>query len=170
MKTHATGTAGLQNWPLTLVTKAPRETRKLGRILGKVLRSGEVVALSGELGAGKTCLAQGIARGLGVSDKYEVTSPTFTLINEYPGRTKLYHMDLYRLVGIGDLEDTGYEEVLLGKGIVVVEWAEKIRERLPQEALLISIEYLGEQERKITISGSAAEKEQLIGALRKGGF
>lgn len=155
---------------LTLITKSPGKTLNLGRILGEFLGCGDVVALVGELGAGKTCLTQGIARGVGVPEKYEITSPTFTLINEYPGRINLYHMDLYRLAGIRDLEDTGYEEYFLGKGVVVVEWAEKVRENMPRETLWVYIDYLSEDEREIRISGNMNKKEQLIRALRRGGF
>lgn len=168
MKSIATGTAELRDWPLSLITKAPGETLKLGRILGEFLGIGDVVALTGELGAGKTCLTQGIARGLGVPDTYEITSPTFTLINEYPGRINLYHMDLYRLAGKPDLEDTGYEEYFLGRGVVVVEWAEKVRKNLPRETLWIVIDYLSENEREISMSGNM--NKQLIRALRAGGF
>jgi tRNA threonylcarbamoyladenosine biosynthesis protein TsaE len=170
VKGTATGTTDLNDWPLTLISKAPRETLDLGRILGEVLRPGGVVALSGELGTGKTCFTQGIARGLGVSDKYEITSPTFTLANEYPGRIKLYHLDIYRLAGIGDLRDIGYEEFFDGKGVVVIEWAEKVRDTLPRETLWTFIEHRGENERKIKISGHMDQREQFVGALRKGGF
>ncbi len=165
-----TGTADLKEQSLTLITQTPGETFDLGRKVGEALCRGDVVALSGELGAGKTCLAQGIARGLAVSERYEITSPTFTLVNEYPGRIALYHLDLYRLAGIGELQDIGCEEIFLGGGVVVVEWAEKIRESLPPGTLWMFMDYCGESERRIRIAGSGDRAEQLIGALRKGGM
>src|SRR5665647_2885496 len=103
-----------QRASLILISKSPTETFSIGRLLGEGLTEGDCVALTGELGAGKTCLTQGIAAGLGVPDCYVVTSPTFTLINEYPGGDAiLYHLDVYRLTGSEDLLEMGYEEYLL---------------------------------------------------------
>lgn len=101
---------------VTIVSKGPEETIGIGARLGKNLVPGDVIALIGDLGTGKTCLTRGIARGVGVSEDVEVTSPTFTLINEYPGRLTLYHFDLYRIEGIRDLQDIGYEEYFWGDG------------------------------------------------------
>ncbi|MHB8908736.1 MAG: tRNA (adenosine(37)-N6)-threonylcarbamoyltransferase complex ATPase subunit type 1 TsaE [Syntrophales bacterium] len=140
--------------PLILVSHSPSETLRIGRILGDSLTRGDCVALTGELGAGKTCLTQGIAKGLGVPECYVVTSPTFTLVNEYPGRDAiLYHVDVYRLTGSADLIEMGYEEYLLGNGVMVIEWAEKIPDDIPEDALCIGISYLNENERRIEISG-----------------
>src|SRR5512140_946920 len=112
---------------IVLFSNGPSETFRIGWILGEILKKGDCVALTGELGAGKTCLTQGIAQGMGVPDCYAVTSPTFTLVNEYPGRNALlYHLDVYRLTGPADLQELGYEEYLLGNGVMVIEWAEKI--------------------------------------------
>ena len=97
-----------------LISKRPEDTLDIGRIIGETLTSGVVIALTGELGAGKTCLTQGIAKGLGISEGYYVTSPTFTLINEYPGRIPLYHMDVYRLSGSRDLEEMGMKNIFMG--------------------------------------------------------
>jgi len=121
----------------------------LGEKLGILSRPGDVFCVSGELGAGKTILAKGVASGLGVGDT--VTSPTFTLINEYKGRLVFYHMDVYRLESPGDMTDLGYEEYFYGSGVTMVEWAEKVRELLPRERLDIVMEYGpgGEEERKI---------------------
>jgi tRNA threonylcarbamoyladenosine biosynthesis protein TsaE len=143
-----------QRSSLVLISKSPAETLRIGRLLGSALTGGDCVALTGELGAGKTCLTQGIASGLGVPDCYVVASPTFTLINEYPGKeTALYHLDFYRLAGPGDLEEIGYQEYLTRGGVVVVEWAEKIPEVIPEKALCITLSYAGEHARKIEISG-----------------
>jgi tRNA threonylcarbamoyladenosine biosynthesis protein TsaE len=139
---------------IVLLSKSPEETFRIGRILANGLKVGDVVALTGELGSGKTCLTQGIASGLGVQEGYAVTSPTFTLINEYPGRQMaLYHLDVYRLTGCADLPEMGYDEYLFGRGVMVIEWAEKIREAVPVGALFVVMTYLEEYIRKIEISG-----------------
>ncbi|NPU84577.1 MAG: tRNA (adenosine(37)-N6)-threonylcarbamoyltransferase complex ATPase subunit type 1 TsaE [Syntrophaceae bacterium] len=137
---------------LILETKNADVTRALGRLLGTVLKAGDVVALTGELGAGKTCLTQGIAEGLGISGEYRITSPTFTLVNEYPGRLTLYHVDVYRLAGQADLYDLGFDEFSEGRGVVVIEWAEKIRESVPEGALWIFLSYVDDATRRIEIA------------------
>jgi len=140
---------------IILLTNSPEETIRLGKSLADGLKKGDIVALKGELGSGKTCLAQGIAKGLGVSENYVVTSPTFTLINEYPGKKMhLYHMDAYRLSGCVDLEEMGYYEYLLEKGVMVIEWPEKISSAIPDHALLVHMTYVEEKIRRIEISGS----------------
>ena len=145
-----------QRSSLVVISKSPLETFRIGRVLGAGLKGGDCVALTGELGAGKTCLTQGIAHGLGVPDCYVVASPTFTLINEYPGKeTALYHLDVYRLTGSEDLEEIGYQEYLTSGGVVVVEWAEKISDSIPEEALRVALSYLDENVRKIEISDGA---------------
>jgi tRNA threonylcarbamoyladenosine biosynthesis protein TsaE len=138
---------------LEIITCSANETTQLGKCIGEKIREGDILALSGELGSGKTCFTGGLARGLGISDKYPITSPTFTLINEYPGRCKLYHFDVYRLRGYEDLDDLGYEEYFSGKGVLVIEWAEKIDKIIPGNAFRINFEYIDENERKITIKG-----------------
>lgn len=146
----------VQRSSLVLISKDPTETLQIGRCLGANLRAGDCVALKGELGAGKTCLTQGIAHGLGVPEDYVVASPTFTLINEYPGKeTALFHLDIYRLSGSEDLDEIGYWEYLEGGGVVVVEWAEKICDAIPEEALWVTFSYLDENTRKIEISDAA---------------
>ncbi|MCE5283842.1 MAG: tRNA (adenosine(37)-N6)-threonylcarbamoyltransferase complex ATPase subunit type 1 TsaE [Deltaproteobacteria bacterium] len=140
--------------PLVLISESPSETFRIGEVLGERLAGGDCVALTGELGSGKTCLTQGIARGLGVSNAFAVTSPTFTILNEYPGaRTALYHMDAYRLEGTPDLFEMGYDEYLLGSGVMVIEWAERIADSIPDGAISIDIVYLDETRRRIRISG-----------------
>ncbi len=161
---------GPADWPLTLVAKAPGETRRLGEILGEVLLPGDVVALTGELGAGKTCLTQGIARGLGVAAGYEITSPTFTLINEYPGRINLYHADLYRFAGLKDFADTGFEEYFRGRGVVVVEWAEKALNILPTEYLLIEIGYISDTGRSLRLKPRGKRYQEIVAQLKRFSF
>jgi tRNA threonylcarbamoyladenosine biosynthesis protein TsaE len=156
---------------MVLLSKNPEETFQIGRMLADGLQAGDVIAMTGELGSGKTCLTQGIARGLGVPEGYAVTSPTFTLINEYPGRQlPLYHLDVYRLAGHTDLADMGYDEYLCGRGVMVIEWAEKIREAVPVGALFVVMTYIEENIRKIEISGCPDRIGIWQRTLKEGGF
>lgn len=132
-------------------TTSAGSTRQLGERIAAKLGPNDVVALYGELGAGKTTLIQGIAKGLGISNW--VTSPTFTIINEFPGELPLYHIDLYRLECIGDIEDMGIEEYFTKGGVTVVEWAEKMKELLPEDTINIKIQMTSENTRKFEIKG-----------------
>jgi tRNA threonylcarbamoyladenosine biosynthesis protein TsaE len=158
------------NSHVILISGNPEETFLIGMTIGENLDVSDVVALVGELGTGKTCLTQGIARGIGVPEGNRITSPSFTLINEYQGRMILYHFDLYRLTGIRDIEDMGYEDYLFGEGVSVIEWADKIKDFLPDQTLFISFKYLDENKRKILISGDKRKVAKISNALKKGGF
>ncbi|MCR4401363.1 MAG: tRNA (adenosine(37)-N6)-threonylcarbamoyltransferase complex ATPase subunit type 1 TsaE [Firmicutes bacterium] len=116
---------------------SPRDTRKLGEALGRLLGPGDVVCLEGHLGAGKTVFVQGLAAGMEV--KGRVTSPTFTIVHEHPGKVPLYHIDAYRLEGVSDAETAGIDECLYGGGAAAVEWPERIRHLLPEERLDVEI-------------------------------
>lgn len=113
------------------------ETEKFGLFLGENLRPGDVVCLNGDLGAGKTTLTKSIAKGLGID--YYVTSPTFTIVNEYYGKTDLYHIDTYRLDDMVDVDYLGFDEYFYSDGVTIIEWAEKIRDALPEEYMEINI-------------------------------
>jgi tRNA threonylcarbamoyladenosine biosynthesis protein TsaE len=151
-------------------SKSPEDTFRVGAIIGAGAVKGDVIALSGDLGTGKTCLTQGMAAGLEVPAVYPITSPTFTLINEYPGRLALYHFDIYRLAGPQDLEDMGYEDYFYGDGVVVIEWAERIRDILPEKTLFINMAYLNEHERELTVTGNEEKINIIKNLLIKGGF
>ena len=155
---------------LALSSGSAEDTLEIGRLIGTELCEGDVVALMGELGAGKTCLTGGIAKGIGVSKNYYITSPTFTIINEYPGELPLYHFDVYRLSTSNDLKDLGYEDYFRGEGVTVIEWAERIRDVLPKDAFIISLEHGGETLRGITISGGSEKMERIAEKLKGGGF
>ena len=150
-----------------IVTRGPEETIRLGKSLGELLRPGDVVALIGDLGAGKTTLAKGIAAGAGVEDESEVTSPTFVLVNEYQGRFPVYHADLYRLQEAPEVEDLGWEEFIFGEGISLLEWAEKIPEILPEERIEIRIFWIGLEERKFLIAGKGTQAKNILIVMRK---
>jgi tRNA threonylcarbamoyladenosine biosynthesis protein TsaE len=149
-----------------LITHSPEETEDLGQQLGAQLQPGDLIALSGTLGAGKTCFVRGLARGWGTVER--PTSPTFTLINEYhrrAGSGRLFHVDCYRLEGAGDARSTGLEDVLASGDIVVVEWPERIEEMLPGERLWIAIHSPREDDREFRISASGSRAQTLLRAL-----
>jgi len=150
---------------LTLTSASAEETRRLGEILGKRAAAGDVYCLSGDLGAGKTVLAKGVAVGLGVRGM--VTSPTFTLINEYEGRIPFYHMDFYRLEGPEELADLGYEEYFYGQGVTLIEWAENATDVLPEERLDIKIIHCGDDTRKITVKPAGDRYLVLVGEVER---
>ena len=134
------------------ITNREAETEKLGEKLAQHLTGGEVIAFTGDLGAGKTCFTRGLARGLGF--KGSVTSPTFAIINEYSGgRLNLYHFDMYRVTGWEDLYSTGYFDYLDAGGVIAAEWSENITSALPQNTIYVSIEKICDEARKITITG-----------------
>jgi tRNA threonylcarbamoyladenosine biosynthesis protein TsaE len=148
-----------------LLSQSPEETYQLGIKLGKGLDTGDLVALTGELGAGKTSLIQGITVGLDILNPKQVTSPTFTLINEYKGRVPIYHFDLYRINKLEELFDLGFEEYFYGNGVTLVEWAEKILDWLPPQRLSVYIKILSEKQREIQLSTSQAKFERLFQSL-----
>jgi tRNA threonylcarbamoyladenosine biosynthesis protein TsaE len=135
-------------------TKSSLETIQFGKDLAKGLKRNDIIALTGDLGAGKTTLIQGIAKGLGI--KNYVTSPTFTIINEFIGKIPLYHVDLYRL-DKGDMDDIALEEYFSKGGVTVIEWAEKTAELLPNNIMKITIKVVSEKERSIKIEDNRAK-------------
>ena len=139
---------------MEFVTNSAAETRELGRRLAKKLQPGNVIAFTGDLGAGKTAFTGGIADGLGVTDR--VTSPTYNIVNEYEGgRLPLFHFDLYRLESADELFDIGWEDYLSRGGICAVEWSERAEEALEEEPIFVCIERGAEEnQRVITIKGA----------------
>ena len=145
---------------LRTTTLSERDTRELARALAGALEPGDVLALIGPLGAGKTCFVRGLARALGVPESVPVHSPSFTLLHVYEGRVPVYHFDLYRLSDEDDLEAVGYRDALDGVGICVVEWADRIPSAAPPVHLEVAIELLEGDGRLITLSpvGWSAER------------
>jgi tRNA threonylcarbamoyladenosine biosynthesis protein TsaE len=148
-----------------LVSRSAEETLRLGEALGAVLRAGDCVALEGPLGAGKTTFVQGLARGLGVPPEVPVTSPTFVLVSEYPARVPLRHADFYRVEGAQRLADAGFDDLLDGEGVLVVEWPERFPAALPAQRLWIRMEIRGESERLLRLDAKGERAEALLGAL-----
>ena len=136
---------------MEFITTSPAETERIGAALSKLLAPGAVIAYRGDLGAGKTAFTRGLARGLGVADP--VTSPTYTIVNEYlGGRMPLFHFDMYRLHSSDDLWDIGWEDYLERGGICAVEWSENVADAM-ENAITVTIEKLGDDTRRITIEG-----------------
>lgn len=140
--------------PALFNCSSPEETQALGERIATLLKKGSIVALKGALGAGKTCLAKGIAKGLGV--KEELNSPSYTIVNEYvcvqdTSAAALYHIDAYRLNGNEDFTSIGGEEIVFGNGISLIEWCERIPAFIPNDALKVEIEIKGDNERHIHV-------------------
>ncbi|MBU1006911.1 MAG: tRNA (adenosine(37)-N6)-threonylcarbamoyltransferase complex ATPase subunit type 1 TsaE [Candidatus Omnitrophica bacterium] len=134
-----------------MITRDREETISAAERLAKGLKKGDVVLLYGDLGSGKTTFTKGIGKGLGVKDALHINSPTFVLIKEYEADIPLYHLDLYRLDGLRDIEDIAIEEYIYGNGVTVIEWAEKIKDILPEKHIAVRFTIRGEQEREIRI-------------------
>ncbi len=150
---------------LEFVSRSSEETQQLGEQLGRLVNPGDVFLLVGGLGAGKTNLTQGLARGLGV--KEYTRSPTFTLVNEYHGRLPLYHMDLYRVESPEEIADLGLEEYLYGQGVAVIEWADRAVFLWPKEYLLVRMEYVSPTRRRIKLEAVGSRYERLIDELHR---
>jgi tRNA threonylcarbamoyladenosine biosynthesis protein TsaE len=146
-----------------LISHSPEQTQRLGICLGKLAQAGDVFLLTGNLGSGKTCLTQGIAWGLDV--KEYAFSPSFVIVREYHGRLLLYHIDFYRLDRVEEIVDLGLDEYLYGKGICVVEWAEKGIAVLPKEHFLINLSYISDTERSISLEPKGHRYTQLSKSL-----
>ncbi|MDI6710098.1 MAG: tRNA (adenosine(37)-N6)-threonylcarbamoyltransferase complex ATPase subunit type 1 TsaE [Bacillota bacterium] len=150
---------------LKVRTGSPEETLALGAALGQLLRPGDLLCLSGDLGAGKTAFAQGVARGLGVEGP--VTSPTFIIVNEYEGRLPFYHFDVYRLDDPEEITLLGFDDYLEGNGVTLIEWAERIERALPEERLGIKIERDGETGRVFTFDARGSRYTRLVEELSR---
>lgn len=132
-------------------SNSPEDTLAIARALGAALRPGDVVALYGELGAGKTLFCKGVGEALGIAPD-RIVSPTFTIVTEHAGPVPLTHVDVYRLAGARDADEIGMREILSGVGVCLVEWAEKIEELLPRESIKVNMNILGDDRREIAIA------------------
>ena len=149
---------------LELTTHSPEQTQEFGTRLGELANPGDVILLVGKLGAGKTCLTQGIAWGLGI--KEYAASPSFVLVRELKGRLPLYHLDFYRLENLAEIAELGLDEYFYGQGVSVVEWAEKALSLLPPENLLIEMEYIAETGRRLKLKPSGKRYREMVAQLK----
>lgn len=156
---------------LQITTNSPGETEQLGSTLGSLLSTGSFLALRGDLGGGKTCLARGVVTSLAPQSTHLVASPTYAIMNCYPGSVPVYHFDFYRLNGDDDIAELGFEEYFYGDGVCIVEWSERLVELMPSDVLTLLFEYSGGDQRLITITSSGLKSdvvlEQLSGWLLK---
>ena len=150
------------NKQVEIITHSPEESKALGQKIGQQLKPGAIIALTGELGSGKTVFVQGLAAGLEVPADYYITSPTFTFINEYPGRHPFYHVDLYRIANRDDLNEIGLLEILYGEGITAIEWADRLHEDISAAYLDIHLEIIDDETRKFFIDTYGLEAINLI--------
>lgn len=154
---------------IDFITHSVAQTQQAGERLGQILRAGDVILLEGDLGAGKTTITKGIAKGLGVEGY--VNSPTFTLVNEYRnGRLWIYHLDCYRLESAAEALDFGIEEYIYGDGVTLIEWPQRIAEILPAENLRVKMTYLADNKRSIRLEPSGTRYAQLVAEFKKIAF
>jgi len=158
---------------VTITSHTPRQTEEIGSLLGSMLAKGDIIALAGELGTGKTTLVRGMARGIGLEEG-EVASPSFTLVNEYAGGgplakgpLRLFHLDLYRLADEKELIGIDYEEYLQADGVVVIEWADRIPQAIPADALWITLRYLGTERREMVLRSQGDRYKMMIEELQR---
>ena len=149
---------------LRIQTSSPDETQRLGELIGRQARAGDIYLLTGPLGAGKTCLTQGIGRGLEVPEN--LRSPTFVLMTRHQGRLLLHHLDLYRINDPWEAWDLGVDEQLFSGGVCIVEWADKAKDLFPPESLWLNLEYgADDSERLLTLTSSSPNYESLLKSL-----
>lgn len=150
---------------MRIISASPAATEAFAARVGQLLLPGDFVSLRGELGAGKTRFAGGIARGLGVDPAIFVTSPTYTLLNIYQGRMPLYHFDLYRLSGDDEVYDLGFAEYFSANGVCLVEWSERLKNELPQVRLEVILSYVDENRRSIELISTSPRHARLLELL-----
>lgn len=148
-----------------LTTAAAQQTQALAQRLGRLSAPGDWIGLTGDLGAGKTCFVQGLAAGLDVPAETAVTSPTFVLLQTYPGRCPLHHLDLYRLGDADELFEIGYDDLLAGEGVCAVEWCDQIPAAIPADGLLIALELIDETSRRIHLGALGPRGLELLHGL-----
>ncbi len=150
-----------------LLSRSSAQTQSWGKKLGRLLGGGEIIGLTGELGSGKTCFVRGLAQGLDVDKGAWVRSPSFTLINEYDGRVPLFHVDLYRLSSVTEIEELSLRECFFSDGVSVIEWFERLPEDEVDEYLRIHFEHEDGNKRKLTFTTHGSRYEEIVEKLRK---
>ena len=150
---------------IQITTHSVTETQKLGQTIGAGIHQAIIIALTGDLGTGKTAFVQGLAKGLGVSEKYYITSPTFTLVNEYPGRRRLFHVDLYRIEHAPELAEIGLEEILREDAVIAIEWAEKLLTESLFDQLELRFKMIDDDTRRIDLFAYGHQAGNLLIAL-----
>lgn len=155
---------------LHIISCSPLETEELGSKLGLMLPPGSFLALRGGLGGGKTCFTRGIVSSAAPGSAHMVSSPTFAIMNSYPGTVPVYHFDFYRLSGDDDIAELGFEEYFYGKGICIVEWSERLQELLPADHLVVTFEYMEDEQRLITLTANGPVSSNILEQLSEQRF
>ena len=155
---------------LTLVSESEEETRALGEWCGRRIRGALALFLEGSLGSGKTAFVQGLARGLGVPERTYVTSPSFTIVNEYPARLPLFHLDLYRLEAGADIDDLGLSDMLAAEAVTAIEWAERLPPGIAPERLEIGFEITAAETRRLRLRAYGQAGATLLKAMNSPGL
>jgi tRNA threonylcarbamoyladenosine biosynthesis protein TsaE len=150
---------------IQITTRSATETQKLGQTLGAEIQQAIIIALAGDLGSGKTAFVQGLAKGLDVSEKYYITSPSYTLINEYPGRLPLFHVDLYRIEHRPDIEEIGLDEILQRDAVIAIEWADRFFGETLSDHLELRLKMISENTRQIEIFAYGHQSLYLLRTL-----
>ncbi len=150
---------------MELISRSPEQTEHLGRLMGRQLNPGMFLALRGELGGGKTCFTRGVVAAVAPESACLVASPTFAIMNEYPGTVPVYHFDFYRLGGAGEILELGFDDYFHGTGVCIVEWSERLEEVLPAERLEITFAHAGDDLRTITLEAHGAAPEKVLTSL-----
>ena len=151
---------------LTIITRSAAETGNLGLRLGSILEPGIFISLRGELGGGKTCFTRGIVTGCASGSADLVASPSYAIMNEYPGPPPIYHFDFYRLACEGEIAELGFEEYFHGNGICIAEWPERLGSLLPRERIDITFEHAGDDRRQITFDATGPRPESVLAGFR----
>ena len=142
---------------LQIISRSARQTEELGSQIGALLSAGSFIALQGGLGGGKTCFSRGVVASVAPQSARLVASPTYAIMNRYPGQPPVYHFDFYRLSGDDEIAELGFEEYFYGDGICIVEWSERIRDLMPPDHLTVTFEYDGDNQRTIGITASGPD-------------
>ena len=150
---------------LNITTDSPEQTLQFGQKIGRLVASAAVFALTGDLGSGKTTLTQGIAKGLDVPDEYYITSPSYTLVNQYPGRLSLFHIDLYRIEAPDALDDIGLYDILDENGVIVIEWADKLDAGVLTEYISTHMQFVNDDARGINLTAYGLKAKDLLKKL-----
>lgn len=151
---------------MEIITKSPRKTEEIGRKLGSLLNKGAFIALFGDLGGGKTCLTRGIVSSTAAESSHLVASPTFAIMNEYPGTIPVYHFDFYRLTSCHEIIELGFYDYFQGDGICIAEWAERLGDLLPEDHIKVTLEHAGGDCRKITFYAGSPHSQLLVDKLK----
>lgn len=151
----------------TITTTSVKQTFLLGKIVGQQIDAGVIITLVGDLGSGKTAFVQGLARGLEVPSDYYITSPTYTLINDYPGRLPFYHVDLYRLTTLADIEEIGLSDILSGRFVTAIEWADRLQKQDLDDHLAIRIQLAERDDRQFICTAYGRSNQILLREVQK---